>query len=441
MVSPDNVLIKHSAAVHIDNQMSLVERKILNFLLKVSRPNIGTKVLKKEYHSVKIQEILNFLGHEVSNKNYHHIKESMHQLAARSIRFNIINKDKKWKTESTISFLSEVHFVEGVAFYAFSPTLAKALDRPQLYAKLNLDYQNNLSSKSALALWEFCCELLDSSKIDYLLSPSIQVDQLRALLGATSKSYDNFKIFNSKVLKIAIEEVNSSTDLEIKFQVVSTTNKKITDICFEIKRKQRDEEFDSAQIYSIDQDNQMELYPEPVVSLIEKTIEQQDLEISAGHLGLLPEQINNYLKTYESKEIIKAINYTTSRINNSHKIHNTYAYIWKLLESGLPDEVDSDEQIKINRKAKYHEALQKYSSLEGKAKEFYHVFAESYPDHFINILSQSNFIKYEDGILYLSSESEIIKDLMRSYLISPMNIIASEVFEDYRDYKILVDKS
>lgn len=65
---------------------------------------------------------------------------------------------------------------------------------------------------------------------------TVPVDQLRDIMGATNKAYDEFKIFKRACLKKALDEINELTDLEVEAENIKK-GRTVVAIKFHIKEK------------------------------------------------------------------------------------------------------------------------------------------------------------------------------------------------------------
>lgn len=100
------------------------------------------------------------------------------------------------------------------------------------YLKYRLALVVNLTSRYSYTMVLY---LLDNR---YRESWAIDLDALRALLGCTSESYQQFKVFNDRVLKICKQEIESKTDLRFEYEPVKT-GRKVTKIKFSVKTNQQ----------------------------------------------------------------------------------------------------------------------------------------------------------------------------------------------------------
>ena len=332
-----NTLIKHSAAVHINNKISGVERKVYNILLK----NAYANLIGKEEHSMKLSDLASEIGWNPDNFVPQHLKLSIIRLVETSIQWNILKKDRKGEW-GVSALLASAKIINGMVNYTYSNALKNLLSKPNVYTTLDLNYQKSLSSKFSLALWEFCCEQLDTNKTDVLQTKYIELHKLRELLGAEKESYEIYKDLNKYVLKPAVQEINKITDLEIDI-LTTRKERKVSAIAFNIVRK------------AIPISSQLELFGDDIdaIELMTRQVELESLNSQGEKLHLNTEQIKHFLSSYEPKQILNTFNLVLEKIKLGQKIYNVNGYIWTLLDKGLTENQTS-EDIKSSMLALEH---------------------------------------------------------------------------------------
>jgi len=80
-------VIKHSAAIHIQNNITLLQRRAWNVLLA----NAYDELPVQERHRMRIQELMRTL--EFGSKNEEYLKEALEALVSCKVRWNILDKD------------------------------------------------------------------------------------------------------------------------------------------------------------------------------------------------------------------------------------------------------------------------------------------------------------------------------------------------------------
>lgn len=429
MVSKDIFVAKHTAAVHIDNKLTLLERKVFNILLKNSRSrSIG------DMHTIHLKDLAELLDSK-STTNYEYLKEVLHSLVRKSLRFNILNKDKKKKWESSISILAEIHCDGGMVYYRPSTPFMEIL-RPSSYAYLNIRHQTSLSSKHSLALWEYCCEQLDSVKSTQLITQHIALEQLKELLGVEGIVYEEYKVFNNKVLKKAVAEINKKTDINISSVLVRKNGAKVDSIAFNISRVVSTLVLED----HIVADAQLELLDTDIIATINNTLERQDLDIEAKDIGLSEEGVERLLKQHTSSELLNGVRTVQKTIDRGVQIKNVPGYLWKILEQGVVEIVDIDDEIEKKQKARLYESMMKFKDLPTPVDKFFQHFAERYESDFINWISQLEFVSYQDGILVLYTRSDFYMGWINSNLHSQVRACGILMDEHFMGFEIIDTK-
>lgn len=207
LVAPQGSAIKHSAAIHVENSISLLQRRTWNVLLA----NAYDRLAAQETYSIKIQHLTDALGFDSKNERY--LKDALKALAGCTVEWNLLGKDgsQKW---GVTSLLAQAEIENGICTYAYSPALRKRLHNPGMYAKISLSIQKRFTSKYALALYELCLDYLFGAK-KYGETPFIPVETYRKLMGVEEDTYPDFKRLNQRVIKEPIEEINEVTDLHV----------------------------------------------------------------------------------------------------------------------------------------------------------------------------------------------------------------------------------
>jgi len=198
-------LVKHTAAIHIKGNLSLVDRKVLNVLLK----NAYSELETAKYHTIRLSEIKDSIGW--SGKNYMQLKLSLQRLVDTKIEWNILRKDKK--NEWVIcSLLAGAKIADGKCIYDYSYHLKSLFKNPNIYSKIDLLMQNNFKSKYSLILWEYLTDYLGTK--DVVITDWIRIMDYRDLMGIGREQYKTFKLFNFYLVSAPLEEINRVSGIE-----------------------------------------------------------------------------------------------------------------------------------------------------------------------------------------------------------------------------------
>ena len=220
-------VIKHSAAIHIENKVSLLQRRAWNILLAHAYDELPLK----EVYSVRVKELIDKLGYDSKDEN--HLKAALKTLATSAVEWDTLDKDGSpdW---GVTTLLAQARIQNGICTYAYSPELRERLHNPKVYARISLSLQNEFTSKHALALYELFVDYLDEAR-NYGETPFILLAHFRKLMGIPDGSYTEFKKLNTRVIKEPIEEINERTDLSVTVEY-QRKSRKVAALKFKIQR-------------------------------------------------------------------------------------------------------------------------------------------------------------------------------------------------------------
>jgi hypothetical protein len=220
-------VVKHSAAVQIQNNITLLQRRAWNVLLA----NAYDALPNEERHSINIKELVQAL--EFDSKNEDYLKEALRALIQCKVEWNVLNKDDQWEWGVT-TLLAEASIQSGICTYAYGPTLRERLHNPQMYARISLSMQNKFESKHAQALWELCVDYLGAGR-EYGETAYIPIPTYRKLLGVSEGQYARFKDLSFYVIKKPVEEINRVTDFHVTAEYKGEGHK-VMAVKFKIRR-------------------------------------------------------------------------------------------------------------------------------------------------------------------------------------------------------------
>jgi len=220
-------VIKHSAAIHIQNDITLVQRRAWNVLLA------------NAYDDLPVKDVYRMLVHDLAlvmefdSKNEAYLKEALEALVGCKVKWNVLEKDREIEWGVT-TLLAQAKIRNGVCIYAYSPELRARLHNPRMYARISLSMQNKFNSKHAQALWELCVDYLNETK-NYGETPFIPLESYRTLMGVAEDMYPEFKRLNTRVIRDPIEEINRFTDFRVEPEY-RKESKKVAAVKFRVRR-------------------------------------------------------------------------------------------------------------------------------------------------------------------------------------------------------------
>ena len=172
----NQTIYKNSSIIAISNNITLLQRKLFNFLVG----HAFVFLEDQEIHDILISSLKNRLWFNSSNNKY--LQESLRQLLTTAVEFNLLEKDKDdWEASA---LLSSVKFKWWICYYSFSPILREKLHQPNIYSKLNLNLIKLFSSKYSLCLYEIA---IDYMKIK--VTPFIPLDIFKKLMWVEKNKY------------------------------------------------------------------------------------------------------------------------------------------------------------------------------------------------------------------------------------------------------------
>ncbi len=220
---------KHVAAIRISNDVGLIPRKMWNVLLLNAYDSLCTN----QQHNISLKVLTEAVG--FNSRNYARIRESLEKLTSTGVTWDVGGKAAeagKWnKNFAASSLLAWGKVEDGILSYGFSPILAELLFNPEIYQRISIAQQRLFKTAYGLALWENCVRYSNTGS-----TGMIPVEEWRLLLGATAKTYDEYRRFSQKVLSPALKEVNAVSNIEIKMKT-KRTNRKVSHIGFQVSRK------------------------------------------------------------------------------------------------------------------------------------------------------------------------------------------------------------
>ena len=220
-------VIKHSAAVHIQSNITLLQRRAWNVLLANAYDDLPTQ----DEYSVRIKELTRVL--EFDSKKEDYLKEALRALTTCAVEWNVLGKDgdNEW---GVTTLLAQAKIRNGICTYAYSPELRRRLHNPRMYARISLSMQNKFESKHAQALWEVCVDYLDETR-NTGETPFLSLEVYRKLMGVSGHLYPEFKAFNRRVIKEPVEEINRVTDFHVEV-VYQRKTRQIVATKFKVRR-------------------------------------------------------------------------------------------------------------------------------------------------------------------------------------------------------------
>ncbi|MBN1294687.1 MAG: replication initiation protein [Candidatus Latescibacteria bacterium] len=236
-LDPEAPFKKHTATIHVEGQLSLIDHKILNILYKCCYENDN---FQSDYYYVKVSDIVEFLGWKKRVKK--DIDDALNQLRVSGLRYNIFKQDKKnkddWDKAGGTGFIASYLFDDEQNFIRFSlsPEIKSILQKPNIYALIDLRVQKKLKSKYEVIYYEYFLEELYRSGNTEMVTRWYSVSDIRRMLNVSPERFQSFKFLNRDCIKLPLKSLNESdVGLYAEVEDVQRVNRKVVAVNFRIK--------------------------------------------------------------------------------------------------------------------------------------------------------------------------------------------------------------
>jgi len=236
-MSPDitdllgNDVRKPTALVHFERDMSLTEQKVMTLIIfhcqVADKDDIGFYHIRKSF-------VRRFLGWEDSH-NYPRIYEAFEKIFDNTIRWNLLGKDKTFKSLKCKLIVSLLEPTETGPFIGFKlhPDLEPAIKDPRLFARIKLIMMAILAKpKYAFPLYEILSDCYSRGERVARLS----LRELKESLGIAGPYYDQFIAFKKEVLRPNLAAINQNTDCHVAYDTYRE-GRKVAGVVFTIDKQ------------------------------------------------------------------------------------------------------------------------------------------------------------------------------------------------------------
>jgi len=220
------LLKKHNAVIHIEGNLSLIERKIYNVLLL----NAMDSMLTERTHHIPVRILCEMMGYE--SDNWVVLRTALKNLQSTILEVNLLRNGRHfWEAMSLLSYAS---IEKGICTYRYDEAIAHRLHRPEFYTNINLSVQNQFSSGQALTLYENCVRFRDTGS-----TGAWEIDLFRLMMGNLNEpSYDDFKYLNHHCIKKAVREINEVSDITVE-PFYQKEGRKVERVGFKVARQKQ----------------------------------------------------------------------------------------------------------------------------------------------------------------------------------------------------------
>ncbi len=217
-------------------KVTLLTRKLFNVLLYLAQQQGDDQPI----YRAPLTEITSNASFD--SKDTFLIKEHLRKMNQIQVEWSSTSQDgnRRW---GVTNILSEAEIIEDPSTHrtwvewSYSPKIKKRLLEPEIYARLSLQFQSALRSSASLALYEICSRYTTSPNNLTMRQPwEWWRPILTGVPDGSGEVLAEFKYFSRDVLKPAVAEINSVTDINIEL-IQHKSGRKIVAIQFRAKRK------------------------------------------------------------------------------------------------------------------------------------------------------------------------------------------------------------
>lgn len=177
-----------------------------------------------EVYELPLADLKAFLGIPAAQGTAH-LKKALKGLVGTTLEWNILKKDaQEWGVASLLAECLITHTPNSATVkFSFPPSLRERLADPKMFAKINLLISNRFTNKHALALYGLAVDII---RIDQNYGyKKLSIAEIRKLFGLEEDEYKELKAFNQRLLKKAVHEVNTRSDLNVEVVLKKELNK------------------------------------------------------------------------------------------------------------------------------------------------------------------------------------------------------------------------
>lgn len=190
-------------------ELNRTARHLFNYFLQHAQKKIKFENFQGDTFHINIKE-LNELA-QIYPKTYDIVEKSLNHL----MRPVVIRNDPHcYEAFVPVTFV-KVNKKTGEYDFTLQRLVIDLLRQTDYFTKLDLQDFNLFNSKFSLVILEF---LKQYEKLKNI--PEVSIDELRRITD-TTKKYPNFSDFEKRVLKVAVSEINESTNYNVSYELVT----------------------------------------------------------------------------------------------------------------------------------------------------------------------------------------------------------------------------
>ena len=241
-------LTKHGALVRVTGQPSLLQRMAASAMHLHVCEELGSA--GTEWHTIAIRELADTIGYASHDGSALH--KALLGLPKLHVSFDLTGNDGG-RLQGCMNYMSQVIIEHnaGLCRYSYPPTTRSWLRRPELYAHLTQALLRAFSSRYALALYDLCISYKGNNSSDLARhfrragdpeTPAVTgwkpLKWWRKALGVKPGVYSQFKYLSRSVVKPAMREVNTFSDIVLEMRS-GQKHRKVEELLFVIRQNRQ----------------------------------------------------------------------------------------------------------------------------------------------------------------------------------------------------------
>lgn len=318
-VQPPDLLRKAVQAIHIaprSGKIGLQQRKMFSSLIKNAIKQESVEPGRSSF-TITISALSQDSGLNSNNTQY--VKDTVNSLISTVVNWDYLSADSStvWRASG---LLAGAELKQATLKYSFSEQIRGELLNPEVFALIDMRIAREFRRSHSLALWENTVRYEGVG-----LTAKIPLSKFRDLILGQDKgaqTYQEYKLFKSKVLLPCIREVNELSDHMLEL-IEHKAGRKVEAVQFRVTRKQ-------SVTLDLDGNGRDD-------GLIEEMTK----------LGVPRSEAKRLLSQYGDQRVRSAISYTNGRVNKrgAPPVDNIPAYFRKALLNEYGPIAESVEDI------------------------------------------------------------------------------------------------
>lgn len=316
-ISTKNWVTKSNELIESTYKLSLQEQRIL--LVMASKVQPKDETLKT--YRFRARDFIEIIGNSKKTGFYSYLREIVNGLQTKVLT---IKKDGKQRNYSWV-ITSIYEDNEGYITLQFHPELKDFfLELKDKFTSYQLENVVRLNSVYSIRIYELL------KQYERIRKRKLTLMELRTFLGIEPTKYKQYGHFKSKVLLVAQNEINNTTDINFQFNEIKT-GRKVTSIEFIINSTSNliEEELPLEEDEKLDEE-QLSLFNE--------------LQLQLSNLGVKSDKIDWLIKEFPEEQIRRNIAYVLGRKGIKQKAGYTVKAIQLDYANSIEDE-ESKQQL------------------------------------------------------------------------------------------------